>query len=158
MMYQSKEDFLNVYRQEGNLTLACLKELTDESLEQAVSDKDRTLGEIAWHITTSVGGFGKLAGLNFDGPQFDSEQPATAKEIQEAYQQVFESTLKAYEESLTDENFKENGEFFGRQMPKNEFLYTFIIHQTHHRGQMTVLMRQADLRVPSIYGPSRDAE
>lgn len=158
MMYQSKEDFLNAYRQEGNLTLACLKELNDESLEQAVSDKDRTLGDIAWHLTTSVGGFGKLAGLDFEGVQFDSEQPDTAKEIQDAYQQVFENTLKAYEASLTDDNFKEEVDFFGRPMPKNQFVYTFITHQIHHRGQMTVLMRQADLRVPSIYGPSRDAE
>jgi uncharacterized damage-inducible protein DinB len=31
-----------------------------------------------------------------------------------------------------------------------------ISHQIHHRGQMTVLMRQAGLAVPSIYGPVKE--
>ncbi|MCK4657684.1 MAG: hypothetical protein KAT85_11650, partial [candidate division Zixibacteria bacterium] len=26
----------------------------------------------------------------------------------------------------------------------------------HHRGQMTVLMRQAGLKVPGVYGPSME--
>lgn len=35
-------------------------------------------------------------------------------------------------------------------------LSALIDHQIHHRGQMTVLMRQAGLKVPGIYGPSRE--
>ena len=35
-------------------------------------------------------------------------------------------------------------------------LFYLIAHQTHHRGQMTVLMRQAGLRVPGIYGPAKE--
>lgn len=31
-----------------------------------------------------------------------------------------------------------------------------IQHQNHHRGQMTVLMRQAGLPVPGIYGPAKE--
>lgn len=31
-----------------------------------------------------------------------------------------------------------------------------LVHQTHHRGQMTVLMRQAGLTVPGVYGPARE--
>ncbi len=29
-------------------------------------------------------------------------------------------------------------------------------HEIHHRGQMTVLMRQAGLRVPDVLGPTRE--
>ena len=29
-------------------------------------------------------------------------------------------------------------------------------HEIHHRGQMTVLMRQAGLKLPGVYGPSAD--
>ena len=35
-------------------------------------------------------------------------------------------------------------------------LYVLVSHQTHHRGQMTVLMRQAGLHVPSTYGPTKE--
>jgi uncharacterized damage-inducible protein DinB len=31
-----------------------------------------------------------------------------------------------------------------------------IKHIIHHRGQMTVLMRQAGLKVPGVYGPARE--
>ena len=31
-----------------------------------------------------------------------------------------------------------------------------IGHQTHHRSQMTVLMRQAGLVVPEVYGPAKE--
>lgn len=31
-----------------------------------------------------------------------------------------------------------------------------IQHQIHHRGQMTILMRQAGLTVPGLYGPSKE--
>ena len=31
-----------------------------------------------------------------------------------------------------------------------------IQHQYYHRGQMTVLMRQAGLTVPDIYGPAKE--
>ena len=35
-------------------------------------------------------------------------------------------------------------------------LASLVNHQIHHRGQMTVLMRQAGLAVPGIYGPARE--
>jgi uncharacterized damage-inducible protein DinB len=35
-------------------------------------------------------------------------------------------------------------------------LQALISHEIHHRGQMTVLMRQAGLKVPGIYGPARE--
>jgi uncharacterized damage-inducible protein DinB len=35
-------------------------------------------------------------------------------------------------------------------------LYYLIVHEIHHRGQMTVLMRQAGLSFTGIYGPTRE--
>ncbi|MCE4955926.1 DinB family protein [Macrococcoides caseolyticum] len=157
-MFRNKQDFLTHYRQEANTTIACLKELTDESLAQAVSELDRTLGEIAWHVVQSVGGFANQAGIQVEGVTFGSPQPETIAEFVEAAETIYENTLTAYETELTDEALKDDVDFFGTHMPKGQLLYAMITHQTHHRGQMTVLMRQADLKVPPIYGPSRDSE
>jgi uncharacterized damage-inducible protein DinB len=44
----------------------------------------------------------------------------------------------------------------GRVDGWTEELSATIRHQTHHRGQLTVLMRQAGLVVPGCYGPSRE--
>lgn len=157
-MFRIKQDFINQYRMEANTTIACLKELTDESLDQAVSELDRTLGEIAWHVISSVGGFAERAGLKVEGATFDSTKPETVAEMVTAAEEIYNNTLAAYDASLTDESLIEDVDFFGHNMPKGHLLYSMIAHQAHHRGQMTVLMRQADLRVPPIYGPSRDTQ
>ncbi|WP_414049337.1 DinB family protein [Macrococcus animalis] len=157
-MFRIKQDFINQYRMEANTTIACLKELTDESLDQAVSELDRTLGEVAWHVVQSVGGFADKAGIKVDGATFGAPMPETVKDIVEAAETIYNNTLAAYDSSLTDEALIELVDFFGMNMPKGHLLYSMIAHQAHHRGQMTVLMRQADLKVPPIYGPSRDTE
>jgi uncharacterized damage-inducible protein DinB len=45
---------------------------------------------------------------------------------------------------------------YGQTWKKRDVLASLILHQAHHRGQMTVLMRQAGLAVPGIYGPARE--
>lgn len=42
---------------------------------------------------------------------------------------------------------------YGEIWARGLTLFYLITHQAHHRGQMTVLMRQAGLPVPGIYGP-----
>ncbi len=46
-------------------------------------------------------------------------------------------------------------EFF--TMPKASCWRTFVMnHLIHHRGQLTVYLRELDVPLPSIYGPSAD--
>jgi uncharacterized damage-inducible protein DinB len=35
-------------------------------------------------------------------------------------------------------------------------LTSLVRHQVHHREQMTILMRQAGIVVPGVYGPARE--
>ena len=41
-------------------------------------------------------------------------------------------------------------------VPKMQFLWMLLSDQIHHRGQLSVYLRMADAKVPSIYGPSLD--
>ena len=41
-------------------------------------------------------------------------------------------------------------------IPKIQFLWFLGCDQIHHRGQMSVYLRMAGGKVPSIYGPSAD--
>jgi uncharacterized damage-inducible protein DinB len=45
-------------------------------------------------------------------------------------------------------------DMYGERWPRGFTLFALVAHQAHHRGQMTVLMRQAGLQVPGVYGPS----
>jgi uncharacterized damage-inducible protein DinB len=41
-------------------------------------------------------------------------------------------------------------------VPKIDFLWFLLCDQIHHRGQLSVYLRMAGGKVPSIYGPSGD--
>ncbi len=55
-----------------------------------------------------------------------------------------------------DAELEVEDDMYGEQWPRGKSLAALLNHQTHHRGQMTVLMRQAGLQVPGVYGPSRE--
>jgi len=60
-------------------------------------------------------------------------------------------------QNWTDEmlnNSEDN--MYGEVWKKGQTLIYLLLHQTHHRGQMTVLMRQAGLKVSGIYGPAKE--
>jgi hypothetical protein len=47
-------------------------------------------------------------------------------------------------------------DMYGDTWTRGMVLEALIRHEAHHRGQMTVLMRQAGLVVPGCYGPARE--
>ena len=56
----------------------------------------------------------------------------------------------------TDASLEQEVDMYGERWQNGFTVFALIAHQTHHRGQMTVLMRQAGLRVPGVYGPARE--
>jgi uncharacterized damage-inducible protein DinB len=155
-MYHSIEEFLNDWKSEANSTQKVLDTLTDESLNQQVTAEDRTLGRIAWHVVTSLDEMLTRTGLILETTKHDSPVPSTAKEIADSYQTSSENMVAAIKEQWTDESLNELDDMYGEQWPKRLTLSIINSHQIHHRGQMTVLMRQAGLKVPGVYGPARE--
>ena len=51
---------------------------------------------------------------------------------------------------------KDEINMYGQMWTREATLTSLVVHQIHHRAQMTVLMRQAGLKVPGIYGPSKE--
>jgi len=45
---------------------------------------------------------------------------------------------------------------YGQQWPRMMTLKILIHHEIHHRGQMTILLRQANQSVPGVVGPSKE--
>ena len=59
-------------------------------------------------------------------------------------------------ENFTDSSLEEAVDAHGTPTLRGALLRTMIDHQTHHRGQMTVLLRQAGLKVPGVMGPTKE--
>jgi uncharacterized damage-inducible protein DinB len=155
-MFISVNDFLNEWKQEAAVTQKVLDVLTDESLNQEVSPGLYSIGSLAWHIAGAAYYFPSQVGVTFEAPDLQKEAPKSAAEIKETYKTVSQRLAQAFSEQVSDEKMNEMVNLFGMDMPVQAVFRLLIQHQAHHRGQLTVLMRQADLKVPGIYGPSKE--
>ncbi|MCK9906217.1 DinB family protein, partial [Frankia sp. Cpl3] len=95
-------------------------------------------------------------GLQFSAASHGQPVPSSAKEIADSFRQSSASFVRAIREQWTDDTLEVSCDMYGEQWPNGLTLRILIQHLIHHRGQMTVLMRQAGLQVPGVYGPSRD--
>ncbi|MDM7920662.1 MAG: DinB family protein, partial [Pyrinomonadaceae bacterium] len=55
-----------------------------------------------------------------------------------------------------DDTLLQEDNMYGETWTRGLTLFYLMAHQADHRGQMTVLMRQAGLPVPGVYGPSKE--
>lgn len=155
-MYRTINDFTLDWRDEREATIKILKTLTDESLQQKVSAEGRSLGFLAWHLVLTLSEMGSKMGLQITGPAEDSEQPTNAAEIASTYDISSKSVGEVVRTTWNDASLDEKIDMYGEMWKRGAALASLVKHQTHHRAQMTVLMRQAGLPVPGVYGPSRE--
>ena len=78
------------------------------------------------------------------------------RRFEQAYAAVAGELLKQVKAGWTDQTLTIEDDMYGEKWARGQSTRVLIDHQTHHRGQMTVLMRQAGLKVPGVYGPSKE--
>jgi uncharacterized damage-inducible protein DinB len=155
-MYRTVTEFVQDWTRESGLSLKVERTLTDASLPQKTDPEGRTLGELAWHMVVMIGMTGSAVGLVVQAPPRGTEPPRAAAQIADAFETAARSLGEQAVKVLRDEKLPVEIQLFGRTLPVTWALHALVRHQIHHRGQMTVLMRQAGLAVPGVYGPSRE--
>ena len=155
-MFRKIEDFAQSWTYEMSATQKLMDQLTDASLSQRVGEGYRTLGRLAWHITTAIPEMMSRLGLRTSAVNPKAPEPKAAKEIAEAYALVSKEFLDQVTSSWRDDDLLVEDNSCGETWAKGVTALLIVRHEIHHRGQMTVLMRQAGLKVPGAYGPSKD--
>ena len=155
-MYRSIADFQTDWGHESEKTLNIFRALTEESLAQKVTDDGRSLGFIAWHIAVTLGEMLGHAGIKIDSPVTAGSEIPELAEIVAVYEKGAKLVGEGVGQAWKDEELNDEIPMYGMNWKKGITLHALIAHQIHHRGQMTVLMRQAGLRVPGVYGPARE--
>jgi uncharacterized damage-inducible protein DinB len=155
-MFRKIADFELAWTGHVDATMKMFSAVTDDSLLQAVADNHRTIGRIAWHIVTTIPEMMIHAGLEVESVSKDAPLPRKISEIQEAYKNVTAELLGKIKSEWDDEKLSTVVDFYGEKWELGRALYILVIHEVHHRGQLTVLMRQAGLEVPGVYGPSKE--
>ena len=155
-MFKSITDFIVEWKSESESTEKVLMALTDESLKQKVYQEGRDLGYIAWHIVITLVEMTSYTGIKVSGPDISDPIPGKANDILESYRASSKSLMESIENAWTDEMLEDDLSLYGETWKRAVLLRALIMHQAHHRGQITVLMRQAGLPVPGVYGPSKE--
>nr|MBN2277813.1 DinB family protein [candidate division Zixibacteria bacterium] len=155
-MFHTIEEFTSVWKSHTDGTRRVLNAITDQALAKEVTPEHRNVARLAWHLVTTIPEMAERTGLQLDGPKADSPLPKTVREIREGYDRVASSLQAQVEKNWDDADLQTEDNMYGQMWKKNFSLKVIIDHEIHHRGQLTVLMRQAGLKVPGIFGPSKE--
>lgn len=155
-MYQNIEELIIDLQNESNATLRIFNALTDESLNQKVYLEGRTLGKIAWHITATVSELLSKIGLELKDEINELEVPSSISVITNTYKAIYNKVFEQIKTKIKDEDLSRLVNLYGENWTIGNVFQMFIRHEIHHRAQITVLMRQAGLKVPGLYGPSKE--
>ncbi len=154
-MYTSIEIFKETWKSETAATLKLLRMLTDQSLDKPEIEDIRTLGRAAWHIVTTYPEMCGRLGIKLDTPTEKDPIPSSADSICGAYQEASEGVLNQVGH-WSDGDLEKEDDMYGQVWKRGKSLWVFLVHEIHHRGQLTILMRLAGLPVAGVYGPSKE--
>jgi len=152
------EALLQELEQEAQTTRRVLERVPDAALGWKPHPKSMSLGQLALHVATTPGGVAEIAarpGLD-EPPQFVQPAAQSAAELVPALEQSLAKArglLGGMDDRQAMETWTlKSGEQVLMTMPRAIMLN----HWYHHRGQLSVYLRQLNVPVPSIYGPSAD--
>jgi uncharacterized damage-inducible protein DinB len=159
-MFRRLDDFTKAWTEEAKHTLALLETIPDASLDIAIADGHRDLRRLAWHLVESLIEMPARMGLAMPGAHlvkggFIGSPPDRMEDVMATYAANSEALLKGAG-TWSDADLEREDDMYGETWKRGRSLYVLLAHQAHHRGQMTVLMRQARLPVPPIYGPVKE--
>jgi uncharacterized damage-inducible protein DinB len=147
---------------EAKTTRRVLERVPDGQLGWRPHPKSRTLGELALHVAGTPGAVARFAiQSEMQPPDFEDRIPKTASELLPALEESI-ATAKQLLGSMDDATLnatwrlKRNGQEI-MAIPRAMLLRSIMLnHWYHHRGQLSVYLRELGVPVPSIYGPSAD--
>ena len=155
-MYRKIEDFITDWGYESESTLKLFKNISNEALNKKDHENVRSIAVLSWHITITLREMLTKAGLNVSGPDEHSKAPATITEIISEYERSAASVSEQVKKQWSDTSLENEAMMYGQNWKNGVTLSILIKHQAHHRGQLTVLMRQTGLKVSGVYGPSKE--
>lgn len=156
------DDIVQELEQEAEATRRVLERVLQDKLDWKPHPKSMTLGQLAMHVAGLPGAIAKVSTAPFDVKTPVPRPDATSTRQVLA---LFEESLAQARTILSAMNDAElttpwrmmNGDQELWSVPRGAFLRSVMLnHWYHHRGQLTVYLRQTGALLPAVYGDSAD--
>ncbi len=155
-MFTTIEDFITTWKDNTQKTLKLFQAIDEKSLDQEVMPGHRDINRLCWHLVQTVPEMMNRVGLHIQDPTNEDKLPKTTKELISAFQQVSDDLVNEITNNWTDDILKTEIEMYGMQWTIARTCRALLLHHVYHVGQISVLMRQAGLKPPYLYGPAKE--
>ena len=156
------EALIQELEQEAQTTRRVLERVPGDKLGWKPHEKSMSLGQLAMHVATTPGGVSEAVRTpTFDASNLAPPNASSAAELLPALEQGIakaKENLRAIGDGGLGNIWRvvEGGREL-TAMPVGAVLrFIMLNHWYHHRGQLSVYLRELNVPVPSIYGPSAD--
>ena len=163
-MYPPIESLLAELNMEAAATRRVLDRVPADRLAWRPHPKSLTIGELATHVATIPGNIAKLLGpgeADMGAMKFEGWVTRPAGELPGALDESVEAArawLSGLDETSAHATWRAHRR--GKEVfsaPRLGFIRSLMFnHWYHHRGQLTVYLRELDIPLPSVYGPTAD--
>jgi uncharacterized damage-inducible protein DinB len=162
---QLVDHFLPEFDHEMATTRKLLERVPEDRLSWKPHTKSFTLGQLAQHVA-NLPFWGQLT-LEQSELDLAATPPMDELGSRAAILRLFEQRVSGTRKALLGKTDAElmapwtlkQGPHKVFTMPKATVWRTFVMnHIVHHRGQLSVYLRQQDVPLPSMYGPSADEQ
>ncbi len=157
------DDLVQELEHEAQATRRVLERVPQEKLHWKPHPKSMTLGQLAMHVANLPGAIAEIS----TRPSFDVQTPIprpdanSTSEVLRAFDESM-GRARAHLRSMKDAELAipwrmMNGNQELWAIPRAAFLRSVMLnHWYHHRGQLTVYLRETGALVPAVYGDSAD--
>lgn len=155
-MIRKLEDFYATWAYESQNTIKMFEAIPADRFKNTGSENIRSIARLAWHITESVSEMLNHAGLAVEGISDASNEPNDISKVITEYKKSSNSLIEMLKANWSDNVLDEKVNMYGDMWEKGTVLSVLVRHQSHHRGQLSILLRQEGLVLPGMYGPTKE--
>lgn len=155
-------ELLRELEQEGRATRRVLERVPEDRLDWKPHERSLSLGQLALHVANIPGAIAEISTRSFDVKTvIPRPHPRDRAELLRTLEESLARTrtlLSAMDDASLELPWRMmDGEREVASIPRGGLLRsTMLNHWYHHRGQLTVYLRQTGAPVPAIYGDSAD--
>ena len=150
--------------QEGATTRKVLERIPPETFDWKPHEKSMTMGKLATHVAEMHGWTMPTVlqpELDFAKMDYKPFEPKTTEDLVQHFEKNFNEAIETLKGAADDIWFEpwslKNGDTTYFTMPRVVVMRSLVLnHIVHHRGQLSVYLRENNIPVPPMYGPSAD--